>query len=281
MNLKNVYKLFPLMVLYAGLQSHSTGPGVAADLQVSGAPGSSGDKGTCANTSCHTSGNFSPTASIQLLDGADAITEYEPGKAYTIKVIINKTGFPGSYGFQAVALDDAENQAGEWALIGPDKHVKKLSDRDYLELRSPSLVNSFRSQWIAPASGTGDVTFYAAGIASNDNAGITGDGTASTKRTIREAPTASISNLDSDIIDFGIFPNPTAELLNLQINSRTNGDFKVRIIDVTGKVTSLTPISLQNGHQVKNIPVGNLTPGLYVVQLSSNGHMAAAQMLKQ
>lgn len=281
MKLKNVYKLFILALLYVGLQSRSTGPAGTAGFQVTGAPGSGGSAGTCANNGCHTSGDFSPSLSISLLDGSDAVDEYEPGKAYTLKVSINASGSPARYGFQAVALDESDDQAGAWGTLGNGQQVETLSGRDYLEHSTPSQNSSFETEWIAPAIGTGEVTFYSAGIASNNNGGTTGDGTASDDLTIDEAPVNSTSNVNGDIASFDIFPNPVEDMLNLKINSRINGDFNIRVIDVMGRVASLSSISLQNGNQVKSIPAGNLTPGLYVVQLCGEDHLAAVQMLKK
>ena len=284
MKLSNVYKLFILALLYVGLQSRSTGPATSNQmLEVTGAPGSTNaPPGTCANTGCHNPVNFDPSASIQLLDGSNVVTEYEPGKAYTLRIsIVPGNGTPARYGFQAVALNGSDNQAGSWGTLGSGQQVAVLSNRDYLEHSLPSSENIFESEWVAPAVGTGDVTFYAAGVAANGAGGSTGDGVANTTLDVTESPINSTADANGGIASFDIFPNPVADVLNLQINSRINGDFKLRIMDVTGKVTSQTAISLQNGQQVTNVPVGNLNPGLYVVQLCGEDHLAAVQMLKK
>src|SRR5690606_2390922 len=105
MKIKNIYQLFILMVLFITLQSRSTGPGSSdEELQVTGAPGSTGNTGTCGNISCHTSGAFNPNINLQLLDGSEAATLYQPGKAYTLKVAITAgSGSPTRFGFQAVS----------------------------------------------------------------------------------------------------------------------------------------------------------------------------------
>ena len=86
-----------LMVLFITLQSRSNGPASVANLQVTGAPGSGGNAGTCANSGCHVAGSFDPTASIELLDGTDPVTAYQPGKTYNVKVrIAEGNGFKGT-----------------------------------------------------------------------------------------------------------------------------------------------------------------------------------------
>ncbi|MEO1262300.1 MAG: choice-of-anchor V domain-containing protein [Bacteroidota bacterium] len=283
MKLRNVYKLFILALLYVGLQSRSAGPAGVLGFGVTGAPGSVGSDGTCGNVGCHFQGDFSPTASIQLLDGSDEVTEYIPGKAYTVRVsIVAGDGTPSSYGFQAVPLDDSESQAGTWSDIGSGQQAVSVGTREYLEHSNSSQNNTFESEWTAPELGTGDVTFYAAGIAANNNGTSTGDGTANTSLVISESPVNSISGANGDIADFDIFPNPVKETLNLDINSRITGDFEVRILDVVGRVVTTTnSISLQSGQQVTSLSVGNLTPGLYIVQLAGEDHQVAVKMLKK
>lgn len=271
-----------LMVLFVALQSRSSGPGGTANLQVTGAPGSVGSEGTCANTGCHNAGSFSPNISIELLDGTDPVSVYQPGKAYTLRVSVAETdGSPTGYGFQAASLDGSDNQAGTWGTLGSGTQTTTLSSRDYLEHSSMADVGTFESEWIAPAAGTGDVTVYAAGIAANGNGGATGDGTAAISATIGEDPVNSTYDPNSEIASMDIFPNPVNETLNLQINSRITGDYTVRILDLMGKVVTTTAISLQNGEQINNIPVNHLSTGMYVVQLSGAKHLAAVQMLKK
>ena len=60
-----------------------------------------------------------------------------------------------------------------------------------------------------------------------------------------------------------------------------SGEHQVRVIDITGKVMETIAVSLQSGEQVATVPVGHLPPGLYVVQLCGDGHLAATQMLKR
>ena len=219
---------------------------------MTGAPGSVGSDGTCGNVGCHFQGNFSPTASIQLLDGSDEVTEYEPGKAYTVRVsIVAGDGTPNSYGFQAVPLDGSENQAGSWSDVGNGQQAVAVDNREYLEHSNSSQDNAFESEWTAPELGTGDVTFYAAGIAANNNGTSTGDGTANTSLVIAESVVNSVFDVNDGIASVKIFPNPVADMLNLQIDSRINGDFEVRMLDVTGKLVNTAFVSLQNGQPNK------------------------------
>ena len=281
MKIKNVYKLFAIMVLFVTLQSRSTGPGGTANLQVTGAPGSVGSAGTCANAGCHFQGAFSPTASLELLDGTDPVTAYQPGKTYTLSVSIAEgDGSPSGYGFQAAALNGSDSQAGSWGTLGSGQQTITLSGRDYLEHSAMNNSSTFESEWVAPEIGTGEVVFYTAGIAANGNGTAMGDGTASGSLSIGEDPSNSTSDLSGQKASLKVLPNPVYETMNLQINSRIAGDFNVRIMDVMGRVAHSAPVNVQHEQQVANISVSDLLPGLYVVQLCGEGHLAAVQMLK-
>ena len=283
MKIKNVYKLFALALLFVTLQSRSTGPGSSdQELQVTGAPGSTGNTGTCGNAGCHSSGAFSPSASIQLLDGTEVVTVYQPGKTYSLKVAISAgTGSPARFGFQAVSLNDANSQSGSWGNVGSDKHPAELSGRSYVEHSFPSSNSAFEMEWKAPDAGSGDVTFYSAGIASNNNGGTSGDGMAKTSLVVGEDISNGVVDNNRIQAKLRVVPNPVQETLSLEINSQIAGMHQIRIIDVLGKVVGNVPINIQQGLQMTSIPVDHLPVGLYVVQLYGNRHLAATQMLKR
>ncbi|HFA51598.1 MAG TPA: T9SS type A sorting domain-containing protein [Bacteroidetes bacterium] len=283
MKFKNIYKFIGLMVLFITLQSRSGGPGISPQaLQVTGAPGSTGSVGTCGNNGCHTAGAFSPSLSIQLLDGTDAVTAYQPGKTYTVKIVNTPgNGTPARYGFQAVTLDGNDAQAGAWEPLSGALHTVELSNRSYAEHSAPSPNGTFELEWTAPAAGTGNVTVYAASLASNNNGNTAGDGVASSTLALTESQTSSTSAADEKIASLKVLPNPVGDRLNLEISSLLSGNFRIRIMDVKGQEVSYTPVDVQAGQQLKSVDVAALPPGMYVVQLCGNEHLAAVQMMKK
>ncbi len=78
-----------------------------------------------------------------------------------------------------------------------------------------------------------------------------------------------------------VMPNPVADMLNLRITSRLAGAHKIRIFDAAGNVVKVDAANLQIGQNTASVPVGELAPGIYLIQLCGDGHMAAVQMLKQ
>lgn len=285
MKIKNIYKVFFFLSVALFVLGNSNGPGNSG-FQVTGAPGSflqnNGQPGTCANTGCHSGGNFNPSLSIELLDNGSAVNAYEPTKSYQVRITATAgMGTPSEYGFQSVALDNNNNQAGGWGDVGTGKHKITLGARSYVEHSTPSSTGIFEMEWIAPAIGTGNVTVFAAVNAANGNNNNTGDAIVNGSLVLTEVPISSVLEYGQEIASMEVVPNPVRENLNLQINSRVSGNFDIRIMDIQGKIVSTSSLDVQIGEEVANIDVAHLTPGLYVVQLCGNGHLAAVQMLKK
>lgn len=69
-----------------------------------------------------------------------------------------------------------------------------------------------------------------------------------------------------------VFPNPTSESINFEIDGAT---FDFRIVDLTGKV-----IQHENGIQNKNINTSKLSPGKYLLLLKSNEDYYLGRFIK-
>lgn len=153
--------------------------GVAEDQNKdrTGAPGSDNP---CNNPTCHTSGSFNPTTGISILneDTMTPVDEYIPGATYIMEVTVTAgTGVPSRYGFQgtAVLASDASN-AGTFQNPFEDVQLENVGGRHLVEHSNPSQSNTFRVEWVAPESGSGQVDFYVSAIASNNSGSDSGDG---------------------------------------------------------------------------------------------------------
>ena len=278
MKFKNIYTIAGLLGLFFLLQSKAGGPATQQNLRVTGAPG----EGTCANTSCHVDGAFNPTVSMSLFDGGNLAIKYDPGKTYTLKIINSPiSGAPARYGFQSVSLSASNAQAGAWGTTPVGMAQKTVAGRDYIEHSAPAVNGVFELPWVAPAAGTGAVTFYAASLAANNNVATSGDGMAKNSLVIQEN---GVSNTGEPLADFAtleVMPNPVADVLNLRITSRQTGAHKINLYGANGTLVKTAPVSLQAGQTTTSVSVSDFPAGLYLVQLCGGGHMAAVQMLKK
>ncbi len=280
MKLKSTLTFFTLLAMTFLLMNNADGPGSVQDEDRTGSPLSSG---ACNVDGCHDDGVFNPSVSIELLKDNIAVDKYIPGETYNMKVTITASqGTPEAYGFQAVALKDAnDGAAGTWGSIPAGMQSIMLTNaRTYVEHSEPNTSsNSFECEWIAPQSGTGDVTFYAAGNAVNDDNDSSGDGAQAAQLSITEENPDGAKEVQL-LSGFTIFPNPVQEVLNFKISSRYAGEFDLRVVDVNGKVKQGQRFELIEGQNNKEVNVSNLTNGLYLIYLIDGQKIASQTMLK-
>jgi len=161
-----VLSIIPVVIL-----ANITGPPPG----VSGVPGES----TCAE--CHSSQVNTTGLAIEAAGG----TTYTPGTTQRIKVTINADPAAARYGFQATArlASATGTQAGTFQPINSETQVICADDRRmpctaqpfFIEHSNPKTTNTFEFDWTPPATESGEIRFYVAGNAANNNQQNTGD----------------------------------------------------------------------------------------------------------
>jgi hypothetical protein len=136
-----------------------------------GAPGDS----LC--TSCHTNPPAGVNGSISIT-GLPATVM--PNTTYTITLSSTVSqGTPQTGGFQLVALNASNQNAGDLAPIGTDAGTNTAGGREYIEQRGDKNITggvvSWMFNWTSPPSGSGTITMYAAANLSNNNNSTSGD----------------------------------------------------------------------------------------------------------
>ena len=138
---------------------------------VTGAPG----EGTC--VMCHTTFPLNSGAGSLAITGIGAT--YTPGTTYPVEVTLSDPDAV-RWGFELTALNAAGASVGSFVLpptlqqstTGNRTYVKHTVDATHLGQTGSS---SWQFTWNAPATGTGQVTFYLAGNAANGSFDNTGD----------------------------------------------------------------------------------------------------------
>ena len=154
-----------------------------------GAPG----EGTCIG--CH--GDFALNSGNGALS-VTAPSSYVGGTTYPVTVTL---GDPGQsvWGFEVTALTAANAMAGSFANTALTTQIQTSNSRMYASHTTqrgadgtfPGTADgpvSWTFNWVAPVSGSGNVTFYAAAVAGNGS-GEPGSYTYTTTRTTTEAAT--------------------------------------------------------------------------------------------
>ncbi|MFK7908348.1 MAG: choice-of-anchor V domain-containing protein [Chitinophagales bacterium] len=198
MKLKFIYlasfllTIFLITVNQSSVYTRSNGTIIAK----TGAPG----ENTCAQ--CH-SGSSGGGGSVTLLvDGSSAPGTYVAGQVYSMTVEIEDP-LSSEYGFQMVFLNpsNAGPATGGFSAI-PGTWLQMSGTKEYITHNTPktTAANTETATWVfdwtAPNPADGNITFYLAGNATNNNGSTSGDKVYTTSLTFN-APIAAceITNL--------------------------------------------------------------------------------------
>lgn len=247
---KNIYFGILLAIFTITLLSWNSGtPG--------GKTGSPIDVNTC--TQCH-----GGTASQQdgWITSNIPATGYMPGETYTITATGTHTG-ASKFGFE---ITSENNDAKVGTFIVTDGTTTKLDNVDKAITHTSSNAatdgsKTWSFEWTAPATGTGDVTFYGAFNAADGNGGTSGDVIYTSELAVSES---TVNIEDNTTIGLSVFPNPAKDYLN--INSK-NTIKNIRIIDISGK--EFINISGINSKSEK-IDLDIFSEGIYFIKIEGN-----------
>jgi hypothetical protein len=200
-----------------------------APAQVTGSPA---DGQTCNKSNCHTGNSVVVTPGI--INSNIPITGYVSGTTYTITATVTQTG-NSCWGFEI----SPQNLAG--TLLGipviTDTGQTKIINLKYIthKLAGTSGANtkSWSFNWVAPAAGTGDVTFYGAFNYCNGNNLRTGDFIHTSFYTVNEA-TVGI-NENAEAYRFLVFPNPISTTAEISFYLPEKTSFNLILYTIGGK----------------------------------------------
>lgn len=83
------------------------------------------------------------------------------------------------------------------------------------------------------------------------------------------------------IDDFLVYPNPSNGMVSLESSGLTQGNYTMRILDVSGKtVLTRNLIQVKNNQQV-SLDLTNLSKGIYTIELSSNEKVTSDRFVIQ
>lgn len=248
--------------------SNSSGRANLFGQGVTGAPGDTSR--TCASSGCHSSGAFSPNASLMVTDNdGNAVSSFVPGQTYDVSLVVEATGTPSAYGFQMIALDNDDSPVNNWGELGSNVQKVSVGPKDYIEHSSPSSSNEFRTKWTAPSEGTGDVTFYFAANAVNGNGGTSGDGGTNSNFVLPEI-TTSTNNLDEESIS--VYPSPASDFVTI---SGDNIDYNYTIFDIRGQKIGTSNFTGEIG-----LDISHLEKGLYFIHIQNEAKFITKKLYK-
>jgi hypothetical protein len=78
-----------------------------------------------------------------------------------------------------------------------------------------------------------------------------------------------------------LYPNPSADVLNISFNSSLQSKVNVAVIDVLGKQVYTENYTAQNGNNLHTITVTNLKSGFYFVRIQNENGQAVERFIKK
>jgi len=222
MRLKFTYTILTTLLLFACLilfTSHEDGAANNGNAHI-GAPGESG--ATCGT--CHSNpgafGFVDIDIDMHTVNG-NAVTSYVPGNSYNVSITVNpEVGTPAGYGFQAVALDVTNSNAGTFVSENDIVGVRTLNERLYAEHNMSSPESTFNIRWEAPTTDIGAVTFYASGSTVNGDGSTNGDsGMGTVPAKLQISPNTALA---VELIDFSAQQSFNSVLLKWTTQTESN-----------------------------------------------------------
>lgn len=252
--------LFLIPVSAFVLMSVSSG----RDGAFSGSPGDSSNN--C--TSCHSGGSFGASVAIQteVPNGGYALNT-----SYGIQVDVTGSS-ANKHGFQITAEKVSDNsKVGTFAVSGTGS--KLVNGGTHVTHTSTGNTKStWNFNWTSPTTDVGAVKFYVAALAADGTGSTGGDQTV----------TASTGNFNvlslakENQLDFTVFPNPVSEYLNIQLPTGTT-NANISVFDMSGKLIRDNAISVGK----TKVDVSDLSTGVYVLKLNSEGKLGTKQFIKE
>lgn len=191
-------RLFTLTTIVVALLASASNVFTSSSQAPAGNTGAPGEN-TCARSGCHST-NSAVSTSLILFDTAPPAgglaNGYTPGQQYDLIVNVNSLTPPTGtitpkYGFSLTAVDGSNNAAGTFAVTNTNNtSLSSAGGKSYIGHKSANSTAAWVFKWTAPASGTGDVTFYIAANSSNNNGNALGDGIYVRNITVSEASSA-------------------------------------------------------------------------------------------
>lgn len=235
---------------------------------VAGAPagntGSPFDNKSCARSGCHVG-----TATFQagIISSNIPPTGYIPGTTYTFTNTVSQAGI-NKWGFQVSPMNASGNLLGTPVITNPTN--TKITLSKYITHTAAGTAGigtkTWLFSWIAPAAGTGNVTFYGAFNFTNSNGMASGDLVKTTSLTVTENLSAGVPLLTDDISEFTVSPNPVTTKFMVSFSMTKTDLVKIEIMDLSGKI-------------INQIDKGILTTGLYQQELSMDSRHHAGLYL--
>lgn len=236
-----------------------------------GRTGSPGDGISC-NTGCHGGQPGTPSGSESVSLTGLPSGGYVAGQTYDLTLTMSDPS-AARWGFQLIVEDASQNSAGTFVLGSGTTVVGS----DYLT-HSPAVTASGSAswdfQWTAPASGSGELGFYYAGLFANNDFNNTGDVTVNGSEMLSEASGVGIS--EAELAALSVYPNPVIDEIHVAAKD-VDEEIMITLFNVEGK--KVIEQSYEPGDITIDVASKSLNSGIYFLQMEADGNTTVKKLL--
>jgi hypothetical protein len=255
-----------------------------------GAPYSSGkgytnspfDNRACNISSCH-------GGSLNVGPGVPEITTnipaegYRAGQSYTVTATITQNG-RNRFGFQMTSENKENHKSGRFTA---NSQTRAQSDF-YITQATQSAASmgtnakTWSFTWTAPSTvGTGDITFYGAFNAANNNGQRTGDNIYTTTMIVSESLLSGVAEKEA-WFNLSLFPNPSTTTLFFAVHHRVAAaQAHYTIYDLNGQSLQDKSFRLSGKNHLEQIDVSDLTSGYYFLVVQNAEGAIVRKFIRQ
>jgi Secretion system C-terminal sorting domain len=296
---KKIVYLSVLMMCVVVFSSYYTGVGISYGLDCTGAetalnnPMGCSISGTCHS---HTVNQTWISVALELDSAGIATSHYTPGMTYSVKLSgINTTNdsLP-IFGFQLTSIfgDTAAPvpaNAGTWVTPYPfGTHYCPPQPGNFnlgIMEQNPALpfasgngklgsTYQIAINWTAPATGSGDVSFWGVLNAVNNDVSYGGDNYNNCHLVIPEwtQPVGVKTITSVETIGLTVLPNPARDKITITYKQKKSGLASINIFDVKGNLQkSIKNETQQAGEYNEQISVSDFAKGTYIIITNLDG----------
>ncbi len=273
--MKNIFLLIPAFAVILFINT-------ASILSSSGKAGYTNSPGEGNCTSCHSDYNVNSGSGSVAITSDIPASGYEPNTTYHLEVTVSHTGAT-LFGFDLECLSGTSTyaNAGSFTITNASESqistnsVNGVSRNNVIHVTNGGLANdtkSFAFNWLSPASDVGDVTFYVAGLAADNNGGKGGDYVYTTSKVVSYASPTSIDKITKDASPI-VFFKQSHNTLHVEYQTKNYQEaVSGKIYSLEGRIVeSVFNIFPANGEINKDFDLHSpLSKGIYIFTLQQN-----------
>ncbi len=250
-------------------------------LSDNGKAGNTGSPGESTCTNCHSSYSLnSGGGSINITASNMPNWEYIPGQVYHLSVTVSRSANSlFGLGFEALKAN-GNTPSGTFTITSPTKTTIKNATVNGVS--RPNVVHKlnggagngsyvFTFDWTAPSSDVGNIVFYAAGNACNNNGNESGDYVYKTSRIITPMNSTGLISSKKETSFMKIYPSPIHEEVTIEYTLESPSQVQISLLSLSGeKIATLINETQFGGNYIEQFNLGSkMKKGLYLLSIET------------